>query len=262
VRDGESNTRWIAARMALVALCLAAGFVAVAAKAVKLQVVERSKLRAFGEGQWDTVVELKPRRGVIADRSGEPLATSVPTDSIAASPDLLAKEPRELRAGLAHALGMDVAALEAKIARRGKFVWLKRRVSPAESAAVKALPPWRGLGERELARAMRARGLGVVEESRRYYPARVAPQLVGIVSDDGDGVEGVERLMDDALQGDAARIPSLRDALGNPVLGAAPVPLTQLEGARVELTIDVALQHASSAACCSEIGRASCRERV
>jgi cell division protein FtsI (penicillin-binding protein 3) len=245
---GESSTRWIAARMALVALCLASGLVAVACKAVKLQVVDRPKLRAFGEGQWDTVVEIAPRRGAITDRNGEPLATSVPTDSIAASPDLLATQPRALRAALARALAMDPAALEAKLARGGKFAWLKRRVSPAESAAVKGLPPFRGLGGRELARAMRARGVLAVEESRRYYPAQVAPQLVGLVSDDGAGVEGVERLMDDALQGDAARIPSLRDALGNPVLGAAPVPATQVEGARVELTIDVALQHAAESA--------------
>jgi cell division protein FtsI (penicillin-binding protein 3) len=247
-RTEGSSARWIAARMALVALCLGAGFGAVAAKAVKLQVVERSKLRAFGEGQWDTVVELAPRRGVIADRNGEPLATSVPVDSIAASPEQLAKEPREVRAALARALGLDLAALDAKLARRGKFTWLKRRVSPAESAAVKALAPSRSPGEREVARALTARGLAVVEESRRYYPSRVAAQLVGLVSDDGDGVEGVERLMDAALQGDAAQIPSLRDALGNPVLGSAPVPATQLEGARVELTIDVALQHAAEAA--------------
>ena len=245
---GEAGTRWIAARMALVAFCLTAGLGAVAAKAVKLQVLERPKLHAFGATQWDTVIELKPRRGAIADRNGEPLATSVPTDSIAASPELLSAQPRELRAGLARALGLDLAALDGKLARPGKFAWLKRRVSPAESAAVRALAPWRGLADRELIRAMRGRGVTVVEESRRYYPAQVAAQLVGLVSDDGQGLEGVERVMDDALQGDAARIPSLRDALGNPVLGAAPVPATKLEGARVELTIDVALQHAAEVA--------------
>jgi cell division protein FtsI (penicillin-binding protein 3) len=248
MRGGDSETRWIAARMALVALCLAAGFVAVAAKAVKLQMLDRLKLHAFGAGQWDTFIELRPRRGVITDRNGEPLATSVPTDSVAVHPELLAAQGRELSAGLARALSLDPAALEARLARGGKFAWLKRRVSPADSAAVKALPPWRHLGDRERARAMRARGVSLVEESRRYYPAQVAAQLVGFVSDDGDGVEGMERVMDDALQGDAARIKSLRDALGNPVLGEAPVEPAKLEGARVELTIDGALQHAAEVA--------------
>src|SRR5918911_2673166 len=121
MRGSDGGTRWIAARIALVALCLAAGFVAVAAKAVKLQVLDRSKLAAFGTGQWDTVIELKPRRGAITDRNGEPLATSVPTDSIAASPELLASQPRELRAGLARALGLDLAAVDARLARGGKF---------------------------------------------------------------------------------------------------------------------------------------------
>ncbi|MFL5301109.1 MAG: penicillin-binding protein [Anaeromyxobacteraceae bacterium] len=245
---GGDGTRWIAARMALVALCLAAGFVAVAAKAVKLQVLEQPKLHAFGAGQWDTFIELKPRRGVITDRNGEPLATSVPTDSVAVHPELLAAQPRELRAGIARALALDPGSVEAKLAKGGKFAWLKRRVSPAESAAVKALAPWRHLAGRDRARAMRARGVSLVEESRRYYPAQVAAQLVGLVSDDGDGVEGLERVMDDALQGDAARIKSLRDALGNPVLGEAPVAPVKLEGARVVLTIDGALQHAAEAA--------------
>jgi cell division protein FtsI (penicillin-binding protein 3) len=244
----RGETRWIAARMALIAIFLSAGFVAVAGKAVKLQVLDRTKLRAFGTGQWDTVIELKPRRGAITDRNGEPLATSVPTDSIAASPELLGAQPRELRVALARALSLEPSALEARLSRGGKFTWLKRRVSPGESAAVKALPPWRGLEQREVARAMRARGLVVLEESRRYYPAQVAAQLVGVVSEDGAGQEGIERLMDEDLQGDAARIPSLRDAFGNSVLGAAPVSPSQLEGARVELTIEAALQHAAETA--------------
>jgi cell division protein FtsI (penicillin-binding protein 3) len=226
--------RWIAVRIAMVAACLAVGFFAVGARAVKLQVLERDKLRRHGRTQWEAVVELRPRRGAITDRNGEVLAASADAYSIAADPGALQDLDRASSARLAKALGLDGAALARKAQRGGRFTWLKRRVSPAEARAVQAL---------ELD------GVAVLEESRRYYPAReVAAQVVGFVGDDGEGLEGVEKALDGDLQGGAVRLPSVRDARGRAVLDEAPAPEAVLAGARVELAIDVGLQHAAEQA--------------
>ena len=115
-----------------------------------------------------------------------------------------------------------------------RFAWVKRRVSPAEADQV---------------RAMKLAGVGFVKETRRYYPRReLAGQILGIVGDDGEGLEGVERAWDDSLQGEAMRLPSLRDARGAHLLAAGPAPERVLEGGRVELTIDQSLQNAAERA--------------
>jgi cell division protein FtsI (penicillin-binding protein 3) len=135
---------------------------------------------------------------------------------------------------LGRALSVDPKALQKKLSKGSRFTWVKRRVSPAESEAVKKL---------ELP------GVGLVKESRRYYPRReLAGQVLGLVGDDGRGLEGVELAYDDALQGQEMRLPSLRDARGMQLFGEAPAPSRVLEGARVELTLDTALQHVAEAA--------------
>ncbi len=238
------RTKWIAVRMAVVAALLAVGFVAVGAQAVKLQVVQRDQLRRHGKSQWDVVVELRPRRGPIVDRNGQTLAASAEAFSIAAEPNALAELARADVQRLARTLSLDAAVLVRKAQRGGKFTWLKRRVSQGEAKAVRAL----GI-----------EGVAVLEESRRYYPDReLAAQLVGLVGDDGEGLEGVERALDENLQGGTIRVPSVRDARGRAVLGAVPGPESVREGARVELAIDVGLQHAAEAA----LGRAVTQARA
>ncbi len=228
------HTRWIAARIALVALLLAVGFVAVTARAVKLQVLQRAQLTRHGDDQWRRFVELRPRRGIITDRNGETLAASADAPSIAANPALLARASRAELAALARALGLDVPALQRKAQRPARFVWLKRRVSPEEAEAVQRA----GLD-----------GVGVFQEARRYYTSKsLAAQLLGFVGDDGDGQEGIERAYDEELQGGAARVPSLRDARGRSVLDEAPAPEALRAGGRVELAIDVGLQLAAEQA--------------
>jgi cell division protein FtsI (penicillin-binding protein 3) len=228
------QTRWIAIRIAVVAALLVAGFVAVSARAVKLQVLQRAQLTRHGDGQWRRFVEVRPRRGVITGRNGETLAASADAPSIAASPGQLGRLSRRELAALARALSTDAATLERKAQRPAKFVWLKRRVSPAEAKAVQDL---------------QLDGVGVFQEARRYYTSKsLAAQLLGFVGDDGEGQEGIERAFDEVLQGDSARVPSLRDARGRAVLGEAPTPEALLAGARVELTIDVGLQLAAEQA--------------
>lgn len=236
------RARWIAVRIAVVAALLATGCVAVSARAVKLQVLQRAQLTRHGNDQWRRSVEVRPRRGAITDRSGQTLAASADAPSIAASPAALRDLSRHETARLARALALEPAALERKAQRPAKFVWLKRRVSPAEAKAVQGL---------ELD------GVGVFDEARRYYTSKsLAAQLVGFVGDDGEGLEGIELAFDDALQGGVARVPSLRDARGRSVLGEAPVPEALLAGGRVELTIDVGLQLAAEQALARAVGQA------
>jgi cell division protein FtsI (penicillin-binding protein 3) len=237
------TARWIAIRIGIVGVAFAAGFAAVAGRAVQLQVLQGDKLGSLARDQYLRELMQKPRRGTITDRNGAVLAGNAEADSVFV-------DPREFPAGartrdlhrLARVLQLDAKALERRVSKGARFAWVKRRVSPAEAEQV---------------RALKLSGVGFAKETRRYYPRReLAGQLVGIVGDDGEGLEGVEKAWDDSLQGEGMRLPSLRDARGAHLLGAAPVPERALEGARVELTIDQGLQNAAERALAQAVQQA------
>src|SRR5512137_2045914 len=229
------TARWMAIRIGIVALAFAVGFVVVAARAVQLQILQGDRLGGMARDQYLRELTQKPRRGTITDRNGAVLAGNAEVDSIFVDPRAFpaGKRTKDLLR-LSKALQLDAKALERKVAKGARFAWVKRRVAPAEADQV---------------RAMHLAGVGFVKETRRYYPRReLAGQILGIVGDDGEGLEGVEKAWDESLQGEAMRLPSLRDARGAHLLAAGPAPERVLEGGRVELTIDQSLQNAAERA--------------
>jgi cell division protein FtsI (penicillin-binding protein 3) len=235
-------TRWIAIRVGLIGLLFLAGFASVAWRAVQLQVVQRDRLSSEARDQYLRQFVMKPRRGAITDRAGLLLAGSADAESVFVDPELLADRagatPQALRP-LAAALGLDWKALARKVDRGSRFVWAKRRVSPAQASAVRrlAIP-----------------GVGLVAETRRYYPkVTLAGQLLGVTGDEGTGLDGVELALDDLLRGEPTRVPSLRDGAGRLALPDAPGSARGREGARVELTIDQGLQVATERALASAV---------
>ncbi|BDG10311.1 penicillin-binding protein [Anaeromyxobacter paludicola] len=223
----------VAFRMWIVAAALAAGLVTVAVRAVQLQVVQKDHLGGMARDQYVRPIELKPRRGVITDRNGAALAADVQADSVFVDPKDLPPDPARgpAVARLARTLGVDPGPLLRRIAVSRRFAWAKRRVTPAESAAVKAL----GIP-----------GVHFVQEYKRTYPrGELAGQVLGVVGDDGEGLEGVELSLDDDLQGEAVRLDSLRDGRARALYPERGGAGRVREGARVELTLDQGLQHAA-----------------
>ncbi|MEI7704844.1 MAG: penicillin-binding transpeptidase domain-containing protein [Deltaproteobacteria bacterium] len=233
----------MAIRIGFVAAAFLVGFVVVTGRAVQLQVLQGDRLGSMARDQYLRELNQKPRRGTITDRNGAVLAGNAEADSIFVDPREFppGARSRDL-ARLAKVLQLDPKALERKVAKGVRFAWAKRRVAPSEAEQV---------------RAMKLAGVGFVKETRRYYPRReLAGQILGIVGDDGEGLEGIEKSLDDSLQGEGMRMPSLRDARGAHLLGAGPAPERVLEGARVELTIDQALQNAAERSLAQAVQRA------
>ncbi|BDG02682.1 penicillin-binding protein [Anaeromyxobacter oryzae] len=235
------TARWIGIRIGVLAVLLAAAFGAIAARVFWLQVLRRDELAGEAVDQYLRELVLRPRRGVVTDRTGVLLAGSADSQSVYADPRLLAGNGRrddlarraDLLRRTAQILKVDARALERKLAKGGRFVWLERRVSPEKAAALQAFL------DRERVKAIR-----LVPETRRYYPkTEVAGQVLGIVDEDGGGREGIELSQDDWLRGEPERVPSLRDGRGRMVLTTgAPGSGREREGARVELTLDQSVQ--------------------
>src|SRR4051812_10597719 len=113
--------RWIRVRAALIAIAIAAGFLVVACRSVQLQVVQREHLGRLARDQYVRELTLKPRRGIITDRNGAPLAENAEADSIFVDPEDLSERTAAGPAArrLALALGLDASQLTQRISRGG-----------------------------------------------------------------------------------------------------------------------------------------------
>ena len=225
-----SNTRWMRVRALLLGALLVLLFAAVLGRAAKVQLFDRSRLSRLQRDQTRRELEWAPRRGLIVDRHGDPLAVTRDLDSVFADPSAFeTSKAREKAAGLlAGALHIEKRKLLEKISQPDKkFVWLKRRIDEPAAARVRALA---------------LDGIELVKEPKRFYPQReMAGHVLGFVGEDA-GQEGLERELEPMLRGRTVQIQATRDARGNMVLEHGVPDPADLTGATVTLTLDSAIQ--------------------
>jgi len=186
------------ARVLILAVLLAGMFVGLAGRLAYLQLYRHAELSQMAERQYSRTVVLPARRGPILDRHGAALATSTPAESLFAQPRFVG-DPVRVSARLAPLLNLSERDLHATLTSSRPFVWLRRKLPPAQAAAVAAL---------------REPGLGFIPEPMRLYPNReLAAHVLGFEGADG-GLEGVERALNAELAGAAGKAVVGRDALG------------------------------------------------
>ena len=183
-------------------------------------------LKTIAATQHVQDVTLIAKRGTITDRHGAELAVSEDAATIFATP-FLVKDPVGTARRLAPILGRSESKLLKVLSdRKSGFAYLARK---AEA----------GKGER--IQKLEIEGIGVLDDSRRYYPeGELASQVVGSVGVDNKGLSGLEQQLDDELGGADGKQRIVRDARG------VPVSLDQLAddraGTDLRLTLDVPLQ--------------------
>src|SRR5437870_11297606 len=104
-------------RALLLGLAVLASFGVVLLRAAKVQLFDRSRLSRLQRDQTRRELEWAPRRGLIVDRHGDPLAVTRDVDSVFADPSAFeTMNAREKAAGLlAGALRIDKRKLLEKI---------------------------------------------------------------------------------------------------------------------------------------------------
>lgn len=204
-------------------------FMLLAFQAVSLMALSSDdRLKKLAERQHNQVVTLYPKRGTIFDRNGIALATSVDSDSVYADPKYV-KDPVEAAATISRILNMPEHEVRAKLEQSQRFVWIARRIGPNEAAALKEA---------------RIKGVHSITETRRFYPNReLAGALLGFTNIDNIGIEGIERSMEDTLNGKVSRFVRLRDAKGRDIHPEGVLVRQNQDGGDVVLTIDRNIQY-------------------
>jgi cell division protein FtsI (penicillin-binding protein 3) len=241
------RARWIRIRMGILCGLMGVGLGAVVSGAYNIEVVDGGAWFELAEKQRQRRLHIAPKRGALYDRNGNPLAESieVPSVSVDAVELLRGIEERyvpmriqDSAKRIAEALGMPTAEVSEKLTRRRRFAWLKRRISEDEVKAIRALS--------DRNQRYPIRGLTIEGEGRRFYPNReLAGPLLGFVSPDGEGKEGLELSLEHELKGHASEVRGLRDRSGRLLFNEGLDDEQALAGHNVYLTIDKGIQFAA-----------------
>ncbi len=201
-----------------------------------IQFVQGSELQRLAYEQQSRSRIISPRRGTIYDRNGIALAVSASVDTISAFPKELQDSGADLEAvaeKLAELLDMSKEEVLAKISKNSPYEYIKRKVEPEVGAKVRA---W--LQEAKIV------GITVDEDTKRYYPKRnLASHVLGCVGTDNQGLEGIEKAMEQYLKGLPGRILSEVDAKGRQIPFNRERHIDPQDGYNVVLTIDETIQY-------------------
>lgn len=210
---------------AILALCA----LALVARLVQLQVFQHGLWKAAAAAAQERTIEISPRRGTIYDRSGQALAFDVKAMAIAVDSFNMTK-PATLITILSEELGMQTSTLEDLVYRQSYFTWIDRAVDLEVSRRIESRAKEAG-----------AWGLITLDTWKRCYPeGRLASNLIGFVGADGEGLEGLELLFDEALRGHPSQVHVLEGADGRTY--RTEVVNEGEPGADLVLTIDAQLQ--------------------
>lgn len=182
-------------------LCLA--FVAVLAKAFKLQVIDREALLTKSRNQIFREVTIYPKRGYILDRNGNPLAINIQTYSLFTIPKQLDGDHGAYRELAKIVPNLPYSSIRAKVKNRDRYTWLARKVR---------------LTDEQVDSIKKLKGIYIEAVPKRIYPnGDLAAQVLGFVGVDNSGLAGIEYEYDKKLRGEPTIVKYIKDAKGRPI---------------------------------------------
>ena len=224
----SSSKKWLQARIALILIFFTLLFGVIIGRAYQLQIIDREMLTNLMVQQYLKYVDIPAKRGTIYDRKKEELALSIEVDSLYARPGKI-HDKKGLAKKLSPILQVGYRFVLDKLTSDRPFVWLMRRISPAQSQKIEDL---------------QLEGIGFIEESKRFYPNKeLASHVVGFAGIDSKGLEGLELAYDEYLRGKPGTILVERDALGRNIYQHNIKQIHATKGHNLQLTIDNTVQY-------------------
>lgn len=196
-----------------------------------IQFVEGKRMAQNIDSQLKEIRTLQSPRGTIYDRNGRELAVSSLTKSLYANPAEV-KDIETTAAVLAPLLQLSPERIKDRLGAGGQFVWLRRMLEPEVSRQVET-----AIKDNQL------RGLGFLEESKRYYPNdSLAAQVLGFVGTDDTGLDGLEMVLDHEIKGKLSEQALDTDSRGVPIFTSIFSFAPPKQGKSVYLTLDSTIQ--------------------
>ncbi|GAB1430180.1 penicillin-binding protein [Ignavibacteria bacterium] len=214
-------------KMGALQVVLLAALGVIASRLIYLQVLRKNDLQQQARRQYESRIELKPRRGIIYDANKTVLAATAISYSYAIDP----KTAADIE---------SVAQILARITKDSASVWLNK-IRECKTSFL-----WLIRGRQhtvsELEDLRRQGVIRIIEPRRRYPFGNAGGQAVGMANVDNIGVSGVEAAEDSLLRGKPGFAVMLRDGHGavRSALDVSNAPSDN--GANVITTLDMRLQ--------------------
>lgn len=184
-------------RLLVIATLTAVWTGAVLGRLAYLQLVCYKEYYARAQRQQQRIVEIGAHRAEIYDRNMNVLAMSIPMESCFAVPSEIA-DPHMVARLLSKVLRVSPAEIATRLASSRSFVWIVRKLPPAQAERIAAL---------------NLRGIYFQQERGRFYPKRdLAAHVLGYVDIDEKGLGGIEYSLDRLIRSKPRKMLILADA--------------------------------------------------
>ena len=217
-------------RLRLLFALFAVASLVLAGRLAYWQTFGRAELLARATDQVRSDLVVAAHRGVIRDRSGAILATTVELRSLYALPKRIPDKDKAAR-DLGVLLGRDPGPIRAAFDSGAEWLYVQRWLPEATANAIAAL---------------NIPGLGFQNEPKRLYPNdAIGASVLGFVNDNGDGVTGIEGYYDAQLRGTDGRLVVERDPANRDLAVGLREAVAPRNGVDLTLTIDLVAQTAA-----------------
>lgn len=213
-------------RIKLVFACFLIAFLLVVGKAIKVQIIDGEKLIAQSKNQFFRESTVFPRRGMIYDRNGHPLALNIQTYSIFTIPRNLNSDMSELNQLSSIIPELNIERIKERVRSRDRFTWIARKIA---------------LSREQVESIESLTGIHIEAVPKRLYPnGELAAQVLGFVGVDNVGLSGIEHRFDEQLRGRPSIFRYVIDNKGRPIkFESADV---QSDAENIYLSIDKDIQ--------------------
>lgn len=219
----------------------------------KVQIVDGSMWLEMAEKRWSTTETFTAKRGTITDRNGNVLAMDALAYNVSINPKVIheAGIEEEVTEALTSILGMSKEAVEAHLnAKRDDGTYYSNRELrkggwQIEKTVADKLKEFSSELKDELIANKKTgdTGIYISETYERLYPfKKLASQVIGYVSLDGENKMGIESTFDDRLTGSDGYISYQKDGKKVQIVGSNVEYVAPKDGQTINLTLDADIQ--------------------
>ena len=193
-----------------------------------IQIFRNHELKKGALEQWTKSIQIRPKRGIIYDRRGKKLVTSVNSFTVWATPADI-KETKKTAESVSKVLGLEEAEVFKKLDSKKSTQKIKQWITKEESDELKKL---------------QLRGINIVEDYKRYYPnGNFASYVLGFTDIDNNGIEGIEYVYNDYLTGVPGKWIKMTDGANRQLPYDGEKIYNSEDGSSLVLTIDETIQY-------------------
>ena len=241
-QNQRANRMILRRTLFLMVLCGIVAFIPLIATLYKLMIVEHDHYEALAINNQTRSTRLTAARGEIYDRNMNILAASTTVETVFIDPNEIAKEMENpensglldtIANGLSNILGVEPDFVRMQAAdTKYRYKAIERKISEELADEVRTF-----INDNKI------KGVYLETDAKRYYPySSLGAQLLGFVSDDNIGTEGLEAYYNSYLEGVAGKVVTTKGNYGSEMPYTFEKYYDATNGDSLVLTIDTTVQ--------------------